>query len=99
MLDWKGIGVNALWVIGLALCLAAVSYADWWAHCRRISRRRAWGTSVFLTPFCAGLTLVSTSVFLGASSGIERILWAVWSLLLAGYTISAWRRSGQGKHG
>ena len=64
MLDWKGIGVNALWVIGLALCLAAVSHADWWAHSRRVTRRRAWGTPMFLRPFYAGLLLVAASLFL-----------------------------------
>jgi hypothetical protein len=98
MLDWKGIGVNALWVIGLALCLAAVSHADWWAHSRRVTRRRAWGTPMFLRPFYAGLLLVAASLFLGADSMTERILWGAWSLLLAGQSIQVWRRPGQGNH-
>jgi hypothetical protein len=82
MLNWKGIGSSALWVIGVSLCLAALSYADWWAHCRRVSRRQAWNTAMFLMPFSAGLSLVCAGLSLKAHRPAERAFWAVWTLLL-----------------
>jgi len=92
MLDWAGVGVNALWVVGAALALAAISYADWWAHSHQVHRRLAWSTPAFLSSFFMGLALVGLSLFLQAHSPWERVLWGTWSLLLTGQSVFLWRR-------
>lgn len=69
MIDWFGVFHNALWILGLAIVLAALSYADW----RRrltvppISFRKALAepgfqaaVSLGFVLFCAGLALGST---------------------------------------
>jgi len=88
MLNWRAIGVNALWIVGLALSLAAFSYTDWWAHREGIRRRQALSTPMFLAPFSMGLALISTSFLFKAHHPLERAFWAAWGLLLLGQSIS-----------
>jgi len=80
MIDWAMVGANGLWIVGLVLGLATLSYASWdaWDTHETFRRRlglplpqRALALAGFL--FCLGL---------GATS---RLTWqvAVW-LVLAG---------------
>jgi len=95
MLDWAAIGINVFWILGLALCLAALSYADWWAHHHQVPRRQAWSTSMFLSPFSVGVALVGVSLALTARSAGARALWAAWSLFLIAQSVVVWRRADE----
>ena len=68
-IDWFGVMSNGLWIFGLAIALAAVSYADWRRRLNepRLSLRQALGQPSFqaawslgLLLFCVGLALTST---------------------------------------
>jgi hypothetical protein len=39
MIDWLGVVENALWLLGCALTLAMLSYADWAAHASHLRLR------------------------------------------------------------
>lgn len=67
-IDWFGVFSNGLWILGLAVALAAVSYADWRRRLNepRLTLRQALGQPSFqaawslgLLLFCAGLALTS----------------------------------------
>ena len=87
MLNWKGIGVNTLWIVGAALCLATFSYCDWWAYNQKIRRRQVWRTTMFVAPFSIGLALVSATFAFKTGSPLVRVFWAAWSTLLIAQSI------------
>lgn len=68
MIDWANLGANALWILGCAIALAALSHASWQASLHRDSIT-AWLTQpgymrtlsfagIF---FCAGQVLLSNA--------------------------------------
>ena len=76
-LDAWAVAANGLWVLGLSLVLAALSWAHWRAPeegeglrraLARVGPRRAVDAGVFL--FCAGLLATSWRTW-------ERVVWAV----------------------
>ena len=74
---------NALWIIGLAVILAAFSYGDWLAHERGVSSRRVLGSLTFQVPFSGGMVLVCLGLVLSGRTGWERAVWALWTLFFA----------------
>ena len=95
MIQWGEIGINALWILGVALALAALSYRDWGAHRRGVPRLQALSAPVFLAPFAMGIVLVCVSLFFKARSPLERACWAVCSVLLTGQSIFWLRVRGE----
>jgi hypothetical protein len=90
-IDWVGLGFGALWVFGLSLNLAALSWADYerWRTGRRL--RDVWGESAYqvvsnfgLVCFCIGL--------LGSARTIwERIAWGGLAAAFAVFAVRSWR--------
>ena len=81
MIDWFNLAGNALWIIGLALALAAVSHASWQAslyHERLRLRLAQKGYQlvfdVAAVLFCLGMAATSRRVW-------ENILWIVLAVL------------------
>lgn len=77
MIDLCSVAANALWVLGLALILAALSWANWVAARERIRFRSALGqpgirraTDGGLVLFCAGLAATGRTWW-------EQALWGV----------------------
>ncbi len=93
MIDWYNLFANALWILALALALAALSFARWSARMegeklKTILNRAAWGNSLNLagTIFCAGLAL-TTEVWW------ERLLWAILGVLFLVQVVMSWLSS------
>ncbi len=82
-IDWLNVFFNAIWILGLAVILAAFSINDWLAHTKRIKLRRQLETAAFQTPLTGGLMLVSLSLALLADVWWERALWGVFVVLFA----------------
>ena len=88
MIDLRTLLGGSLWILGLALILAALSWAYWVAARENVRFRAALsrpggarGLDIGLMLFCAGLAAT-------ARTGWERVLWgvlaAVWALLAIG---------------
>lgn len=91
MIDWFGVFRNALWIFGLALALAAFSYADWWRRVQvpRQSLGRALEGSWFRVAFSLGLALFCAGLALGGGPWWMVALWAGLGLLFLGQGVAA----------
>lgn len=94
MIDVWGVVGNSLWIAGLALLLATVSWASWVASTQRPRFRAllAWpGTQrvldLGLVLFCAGLAATSRAWW-------EQVLWGVLAL---GWAVQALWQSRTGR--
>lgn len=83
MIDWAGVIVNSSWLLGLAVCLTAVSYADWQAHRARCRLREVMGRPAFQLALWTGLTLFCVGVALSDGRWWERILWGALAVMAA----------------
>ena len=85
MIDWWFVAVNALWILGLSIILAAFSYHDWLRHAtgRRWKELRARPSWRF--PFSGGMLLFC----LGMGLGREMAWWerTLWGLLAASFAL------------
>lgn len=81
MIDWYSVAVNALWILGLSIILAAFSYHDW---LRRETGRRwkdIFSRHWWRLPFSLGMLLFCLGLGLGRGvAWWERTLWAVLAL-------------------
>lgn len=93
MIDVWGVVANSLWILGLAVLLAALSWANWAASVKKVRFRtaltrpgvqRALNLGLFL--FCAGLAATGRAWW-------ERVLWG---LLAVAWVVQAWL-AGRGK--
>ena len=88
MIDIASVAANALWVLGLALLLAALSWARWLAQrddarlrqvLRRSGLRRTIDLALLL--FCAGLAATSRRWWERALWGLLAAAWALQAVL------------------
>ena len=85
MIDWWNVLTHALWIVGLAIALAALSYTEW------TSSRAGEGIAVTLKRivrepvFLLGLALACLGAGLSVAVWWQRVLWF---LLGAGLVIS-----------
>ena len=95
MIDWYGVFRNGLWIAGLAVILAAVSYADWQRGLQtpKGSIRNALGRPGFLAAFCIGMVLFCAGLALSSSQWWETVAWALLGFLFAWQGFAAWWRS------
>ena len=91
LIDWPALARNALWILGLAIVLAALSYTSWLAAARGVRLPRALGWPVFGVPSSAGLALFAASLAWGSTRPWERILWIILGLAFLAQVWLAWR--------
>lgn len=79
MIDWVSLALNALWIVGLAVILAAFSYHDWLARETARRRREVMAQPSWTLPFSAGLLLTCV----GVGYGLGGRWWekATWTIL------------------
>jgi VanZ family protein len=94
MIDWYGVLRNALWIMGLAVALAAFSYTEWRRHLPRPkqSLRHALGGAGFQAAFSLGMVLFCAGLALGSDRWWEIAAWAVLGALFAWQSFAAWRQ-------
>jgi hypothetical protein len=87
MIDVWGVAANSLWILGLSVLLATLSWASWAASEEKVRFRvalarpgiqQALNLGLFL--FCAGLAATGRAWW-------ERVLWG---LLAAAWVVQAW---------
>lgn len=77
VIDWLNILYNTLWIFGLALILAAFSYASWQADQQGQKLRQRLDSISFQFPLSIGLTFVSLGLTFLAQVWWERLIWLV----------------------
>jgi phosphatidylglycerophosphate synthase len=84
MIGWYEVASNAIWIVGCALALATISYADWLADQRHEKLRAQFARpnlrlaiELSLTLFCLGLAATSTT----AIAILIWIILTVWSAI------------------
>jgi len=92
-IDLTTLTLNALWVAGLAVLLAAVSYHRWLAGQTSRSLRAVLSERSWTIPSCTGMVL--TSIGFGYGLGTEWWERAIWSAIavIFGYRLVAACRS------
>lgn len=98
MIDIWSIAANALWILGLAFFLAALSWANWAAARERIPFRSGLGRPGVRRAVDGGLVLFCAGLAATGRTGWERALWGV---LAAGFgALAVWEeRTGRRKDG
>ena len=88
MIDFRSVAANALWILGLALILAALSWARWVAARENVRFRVALRYPGVARALDGGLMLFCAGLAATARTGWEQVLWgvlaAVWALLAIG---------------
>lgn len=94
MIDWYSVGFSALWIIGMGLVTAALSFANYIAsqHKRRF-KQACLLRQAFEMPACRIMINLGLVFFcLGWAGGVsavwERLLWAILALMFA---LQAWQ--------
>jgi hypothetical protein len=78
MIDWFDLALNALWIAGLAILLAAFSYHRWLATEHGLAFRELRSQRSWKLPFASGMLLVCSGVAGGlVERWWERALWTV----------------------
>ena len=97
MIDWIAAGIGALWIAGLAITFAALSYAHWRARQRGETLRRIVGTRGYQVILNLGAAMVGMSLLLSTRSLWERVVWSVLTMVIAALGAhqwwSRWRRA------
>ena len=95
MIDWVVVGFGALWILGLGLVVAALSFANYLASQQKRRFRQALEIEM---PACQimidlGLVFFCLGWTGSVSSTCERIVWAVLALIFALQTWQARKMS------
>ena len=100
MIDWYGVFHNALWIFGLAIVLAALSYADWRRRLAspRVSFRKALSEPGFQAAVSLGFTLFCAGLALGSTVWWQIVAWAALALFFVWNGLTCLRRMKQDRH-
>ena len=99
MIDWFGVFHNALWIFGLAIVLAALSYADWRRRLvvQRVSFRQALAEPGFQAAVSLGFTLFCAGLALGSAVWWQIAAWVALGLFFAWNGLTCLRRMTQNR--
>ena len=92
MIDWVNVALNALWIAGLALILAAFSYHQWLASETSRRLRDVLSQPSWKILFAAGMLLTCIGVGSGlAERWWEKTIWAALAVSYAWQLVTAFR--------
>lgn len=81
MIPWWSVLLNTLWILGLALLLANLSFHGWLAQQEGSSLRQQFSKPQFLKYFWLGLLLIALGLA-GTSDRLwERVIWLLLALV------------------
>lgn len=93
MIDWTQVGLAALWIVGLALLVAALSRADYCAREKKRPFTQVLRQPSFQSPMNLGGVCFSAGMAATAQSAIESLLWGLLALFFGIQFISSWQRA------
>jgi hypothetical protein len=80
MIDWWGLFHNALWVVGLAVSLAALSMANYHAHREKVRLRQTLAEHGFQLTFRIGMTAFCLGLLFSSRTWWEQVIWGLLAL-------------------
>ena len=83
MIDWVSVAFSALWISGLGLTLAALSFANYWTSQHKQPLRQTLALPAYQSMIYLGMVLFCAGWAGGASALWERLLWVVLALIFA----------------
>jgi hypothetical protein len=96
MIDWTRVALNALWILGLSIVLAAFSHHQGLATGKPVRLRAIWPQRSWQIPFSAGMLLTCV----GFAYGLSDRWWqtAIWTALALVFAVRLGKtaRSGRG---
>lgn len=87
MIDWVSVGFGGLWILGLGIVTASLSYAYFLAGQQKRGFRQALEMPVFRMIISLGLALFCLGWIGSASVLWERLAWTVLALI---FSLQAW---------
>lgn len=95
MIDWFSVGFGALWILGLGLVLATLSFANYLASQQKRRFRQVLGMPTCQIMIDVGLAFFCMGQAGGVSALWERLLWIVLALMFAVQTWQAKKTSNE----
>ena len=81
MINWFGVFANSLWILGLAVALATLSYASWQASIYHIKTRQQLKQPGILISFSAAAVLFCAGMAATSDKVWEIVIWSVLGIL------------------
>ena len=94
MFDWFGLVGNALWVLGAAVCLAALSMAHYQARAGQERLGSRLRRPELQLVFAVGMSLVCLGLLISSGTWWEKGIWGFCAALLTVWAARSWRRRG-----
>ena len=94
MIDWWFFFHNSLWLVGLAVALAAFSMASYQAREEKVRLRQKFSEPALQLPFNLGLALFCLGLLFGGQIWWEQALWGLLAVLFLGQVVRLWRKQG-----
>jgi hypothetical protein len=91
MLELWAVIHNLLWVMGLALSLAALSMAYYTSCVGQVRLRHRLTEFGFQLPFSIGMVLFCAGLLFSGHTSWEKVIWGLLGALFAGQTLRLWR--------
>jgi hypothetical protein len=91
MIDWQSLFLNSLWILGLAILLAAFSYYYWLATESGQSLRALLQSRFFQQFAWLGLGLVAAGLAGTSQQWWERLIWVLFIFYSIFNIVSQWR--------
>jgi hypothetical protein len=88
MIDWVSVGFSALWILGLGLVTAALSFAYYLASQQKRRFMQVLEMTAYRIIIYLGLVFFSLGWAGGVSAVWERLVWAILALIFA---VQIWR--------
>lgn len=91
LIDWRLVGLSSLWILGLAIVLSALGFADYHAAAEKKHLRAILGRPAYRLATDGGLLLLCLGLLGLSASWWERMIWAILALAFLAYTVLAAR--------
>ena len=87
LIDWRLVGFSALWIVGLSIILAALSFGDYVAAQQRVRLRVVLAWPGYRAAINSGLVLFCLGLLGSSRAWWEQLLWAA---LVIAFGYQAW---------
>jgi len=87
LIDWKAVGLAALWISGLAVMLSSLGFAEFQARSDSSSVRRVLNQAHYQAALGAGLAMFCLGLLGSSESGWEALAWGLLSAASLAYLV------------